>query len=248
MKKRFHKCLIMYRSVPPCPTPDIADHWNQRFKVRDQGLKAESSKSRQTTRAKVVELGSCLSGRPHRSTLRKFPMSPIRMSNDHYHKVIKVASCDFTGKSTNREKISPSDVHRGQAQFNSQTRISNANKHNSKSATNGLNRLTSSPTSVSAYEKHLNAQKVYQDRIDEKLYRLYAFPDVIQPTDHIHNPEILTDTDTNDLTLLPKPQRVTVRSLKELPWVFRYKVKRANSTLAKIMASKPIPIPVDSRH
>ncbi|XP_012940402.2 mucin-5AC [Aplysia californica] len=57
--------------------------------------------------------------------------------------------------------------------------------------------------------------------------------------DHIHNPDILltSSTDCDDLSILPPPKKVLPK--RELPWVFRYKVKRGMNTLSRIMASKP---------
>ncbi|GFN78526.1 hypothetical protein PoB_000503200 [Plakobranchus ocellatus] len=58
-------------------------------------------------------------------------------------------------------------------------------------------------------------------------------------SDHIHNPELLltSSADCDDLCALPPPKKVLPK--RELPWVFRYKVKRGMNTLSKIMASKP---------
>ncbi|KAH9492799.1 hypothetical protein Btru_024740 [Bulinus truncatus] len=83
--------------------------------------------------------------------------------------------------------------------------------------------------------RQVSFQKINNDNLNNKV-RGCTSPATSQPTDHIHNPELYTHPDVDDLTSLPKPQKVIIRSLKELPWVFRYKVKRANSTLAKIMA------------
>lgn len=56
-------------------------------------------------------------------------------------------------------------------------------------------------------------------------------------------PNIISeDVDYDDLSLLPPPKRILPR--RELPWVFRYKVKRNMNELAKIMASRPSPTPI----
>ncbi|XP_061196131.1 uncharacterized protein LOC133204420 [Saccostrea echinata] len=56
-------------------------------------------------------------------------------------------------------------------------------------------------------------------------------------------PNILSDSvDYDDLSLLPPPKRILPR--RELPWVFRYKVKRNMNELAKIMASRASPTPI----
>ncbi|RUS89736.1 hypothetical protein EGW08_002554 [Elysia chlorotica] len=57
--------------------------------------------------------------------------------------------------------------------------------------------------------------------------------------DHIHNPELLltSSADCDDICALPPPKKVLPK--RELPWVFRYKVKRGMNTLSRIMASKP---------
>lgn len=53
-------------------------------------------------------------------------------------------------------------------------------------------------------------------------------------------PNIVNETiDYDDLSMLPPPKRIMPR--KEVPWVFRYKVKRNMNDLAKIMASKTPP-------
>ncbi|KAK3090294.1 hypothetical protein FSP39_010698 [Pinctada imbricata] len=62
-------------------------------------------------------------------------------------------------------------------------------------------------------------------------------------------PSVLTENlNYDDISMLPPPKRILPR--RELPWVFRYKVKRNMNELAKIMASKPgstttTPIPPD---
>ncbi|GFS08333.1 hypothetical protein ElyMa_001271400 [Elysia marginata] len=58
-------------------------------------------------------------------------------------------------------------------------------------------------------------------------------------SDYIHNPELLltSSADCDDLCALPPPKKVLPK--RELPWVFRYKVKRGMNALSKIMASKP---------
>lgn len=43
--------------------------------------------------------------------------------------------------------------------------------------------------------------------------------------------------DFDDISLLPRPKKILPR--RDLPWVFRYKVKRNMNELSKIMASKP---------
>lgn len=51
-------------------------------------------------------------------------------------------------------------------------------------------------------------------------------------------PSVLSENlDYDDLSLLPPPKRILPK--RELPWVFRYKVKKNMNELAKIMASKP---------
>lgn len=51
-------------------------------------------------------------------------------------------------------------------------------------------------------------------------------------------PEVLTNTDDcDDLSVLPKPKRILPR--RDVPWVFRFKVKKEMNVLSKIMASKP---------
>ena len=43
--------------------------------------------------------------------------------------------------------------------------------------------------------------------------------------------------DCDDLSALPPPKRILPK--RDVPWVFRYKVKRNMNELAKILASKP---------
>ena len=64
----------------------------------------------------------------------------------------------------------------------------------------------------------------------ETLYSKYAiYPPVY--------PHIMQDGDNfEDLTNLPKPKMLVSRG--ELPWVYRYKVKKSMNELSKIMASK----------
>jgi hypothetical protein len=51
-------------------------------------------------------------------------------------------------------------------------------------------------------------------------------------------PDVLTNTDDcDDLSNLPKPKRILPR--RDVPWVFRFKVKKEMNVLSKIMASKP---------
>lgn len=44
----------------------------------------------------------------------------------------------------------------------------------------------------------------------------------------------------DDLSYLPRPKKYLPK--RDLPWVFRYKVKRNMNELSKIMASKPAPL------
>ncbi|XP_060081402.1 uncharacterized protein LOC132560744 [Ylistrum balloti] len=54
-------------------------------------------------------------------------------------------------------------------------------------------------------------------------------------------PNIINESDYDDITVLPPPKKVLPR--REVPWVFRYKVKRNMNELAKILASKaPQPV------
>ncbi|XP_069123371.1 uncharacterized protein [Argopecten irradians] len=54
-------------------------------------------------------------------------------------------------------------------------------------------------------------------------------------------PNIIHETDYDDITVLPPPKKILPR--REVPWVFRYKVKRNMNELAKILASKaPQPV------
>ncbi|XP_021346597.1 uncharacterized protein LOC110445996 isoform X1 [Mizuhopecten yessoensis] len=54
-------------------------------------------------------------------------------------------------------------------------------------------------------------------------------------------PNIINETDYDDITVLPPPKKILPR--REVPWVFRYKVKRNMNELAKILASKaPQPV------
>jgi len=69
-------------------------------------------------------------------------------------------------------------------------------------------------------------------------------PDTIRTSnsmpDGIVYPNIISENmDYDDLSYLPPPKRILPR--REVPWVFRYKVKRNMNELAKIMASKPQP-------
>ena len=60
------------------------------------------------------------------------------------------------------------------------------------------------------------------------------------PEVNIIYPSVLAENmnmNYDDISLLPPPKRILPK--RELPWVFRYKVKRNMNELAKIMASKP---------
>ena len=51
-------------------------------------------------------------------------------------------------------------------------------------------------------------------------------------------PEVLAHSEEyDDLTDLPRPKRILPR--RDLPWVFRFKVKKEMIALSKIMASRP---------
>ncbi|KAL4239393.1 hypothetical protein ACF0H5_000210 [Mactra antiquata] len=54
------------------------------------------------------------------------------------------------------------------------------------------------------------------------------------PSEHIIYPETF---EFDDLSLIPPPKKILPR--RDLPWVFRYKVKRNMNELSKILASKP---------
>lgn len=59
-------------------------------------------------------------------------------------------------------------------------------------------------------------------------------PNVEQP----FPPEVLAQTDDfDDLSELPPPKKIVPK--RELPWVFRFKVKKEMNALSRIMASKP---------
>lgn len=63
------------------------------------------------------------------------------------------------------------------------------------------------------------------------------------PENNIVYPSVISEQDGeyDDLSMLPPPKKILPK--RELPWVFRYKVKRNMNELAKIMASKPPSIP-----
>ena len=51
-------------------------------------------------------------------------------------------------------------------------------------------------------------------------------------------PGVLQETQgTGDLTQLPRPKMIVSRG--DVPWVYRYKVKKSMNELGKVMASKP---------
>lgn len=54
------------------------------------------------------------------------------------------------------------------------------------------------------------------------------------PTEQIVYPETF---ECDDLSVLPAPKKILPK--RDLPWVFRYKVKRNMNELSKILASKP---------
>lgn len=71
---------------------------------------------------------------------------------------------------------------------------------------------------------------------------IYSRPDSIRtappgPETLVVYPETF---DCDDLSYLPPPKRILPK--RDVPWVFRYKVKRNMNELSKIMASKPAPM------
>ena len=71
---------------------------------------------------------------------------------------------------------------------------------------------------------------------------IYSRPDSIRtappgPESLVVYPETF---ECDDLSYLPPPKRILPK--RDVPWVFRYKVKRNMNELSKIMASKPAPM------
>ena len=71
---------------------------------------------------------------------------------------------------------------------------------------------------------------------------VYSRPDSIRtappgPESLVIYPETF---ECDDLSYLPPPKRILPK--RDVPWVFRYKVKRNMNELSKIMASKPPPM------
>lgn len=75
-------------------------------------------------------------------------------------------------------------------------------------------------------------------RTPDSYRTLHTYPD-----NNIVYPSVISEQEGeyDDLSLLPPPKKLLPK--RELPWVFRYKVKRNMNELAKIMASKPPAIP-----
>ena len=66
-------------------------------------------------------------------------------------------------------------------------------------------------------------------------------PESVRTAPPQENPSIYPDTfEFDDLSYLPRPKKYLPK--RDLPWVFRYKVKRNMNELSKIMASKPGPM------
>lgn len=103
-----------------------------------------------------------------------------------------------------------------------------------KSATSSLHRLTTTGGSSDGQ---------WQELSSSKLATLDALTFSISPRggaagDQLGFPEVLAHSDDyDDLSELPRPKRILPR--RDLPWVFRFKVKKEMNALSKIMASKP---------
>lgn len=103
-----------------------------------------------------------------------------------------------------------------------------------KSAASSLHRLTTTGGSSDGQ---------WQELSSSKLTTLDALTFSISPRggaagDPLGFPEALAHSDDyDDLSELPRPKRILPR--RDLPWVFRFKVKKEMNALSKIMASKP---------
>lgn len=87
-------------------------------------------------------------------------------------------------------------------------------------------------------ERGFMAHSPFIRRTPDSYRTLHTYPD-----NNIVYPSVISEQEGeyDDLSLLPPPKKLLPK--RELPWVFRYKVKRNMNELAKIMASKPPTIP-----
>ena len=91
---------------------------------------------------------------------------------------------------------------------------------------------------VSSLRLAATADGQWGELSSSKLSTLDAMAFSVSPQDQLGLPDVLAHSeDFNDLSELPRPKRILPR--RDLPWVFRFKVKKEMNALSKIMASKP---------
>ena len=123
-----------------------------------------------------------------------------------------------------------SSKSRGKSSGSSRHRTAGVEPSQGKSAASS-HRLTTAGTSDGQWPELSSS----------KLTTLDALTFSISPRgngDQMCFPEALAHSDDyDDLSELPRPKRILPR--RDLPWVFRFKVKKEMNALSKIMASKP---------
>nr|KAG5709505.1 hypothetical protein BaRGS_023187 [Batillaria attramentaria] len=125
-------------------------------------------------------------------------------------------------------------------------------KSRGKSSNSGSQRVTDAGKSAgSSYRAHghghshgasSSANEPWQgDLSSSKLSTLDALGFTVTMSsqgDQLCLPDVLARSDDyDDLSELPRPKRILPR--RDVPWVFRFKVKKEMNALARIMASKP---------
>ncbi|KAL8586852.1 hypothetical protein ACOMHN_052728 [Nucella lapillus] len=121
-----------------------------------------------------------------------------------------------------------------------------SNKSRGKSSINSQDREQGSEKSKSVLISQRQAVTggtgggCWEDVNYNKLSTVDAMAFAMSPqmaADQLAFPDVLAHSvDLNDLSELPRPKRILPR--RDLPWVFRFKVKKEMNALSKIMASK----------
>ncbi|XP_059155174.1 uncharacterized protein LOC131940527 [Physella acuta] len=245
----------IYRSVPPCPVAYTLT--NELDRLRDKHRSstapvytntpenfAHRFRSRPITRPKVIQFdGSSLRQRGHPLTRRYIPVvrakvvtetTKLQSTAEHDNELPPLVDTSPRQNTTTRPPPKSPRTRRQQLSPVMMTSLKQTTSH--KSHENG----SAGKPHDKSYTR-LPASK-YQNRLKytgaiKSADRASDHTDLL--SDHIRNLHFLaTSSQYDDVTALPRPQKVNPK--RDLPWVYRFKVKRANNTISKIMASKPM--------
>ncbi|XP_041364718.1 uncharacterized protein LOC121380051 [Gigantopelta aegis] len=238
---------LIFRSVPPRPfSYTFSDEINNSYGSRRSKSRSKTApvsinsprdyvqrfKSRPVTKPNVVEFngGSVL-----------MEMNAGARCADGFFPPVKLRLMPYQSKG--RTTIEPSHLHlepisRPETGIRSDTTL----PHSPNST-----QLVQHSKTPGSLHRHIVTMKspelaeAPKEKSPESCVRFPDFPDddkCSDPEYSIVYPNILSDKNhkCDDLSSLPRPKRIHAK--RELPWVFRFKVKKNMNSLSKIMASK----------